>query len=311
MGYASSSYALMMIWLFTYSMGQHLFMPLASTIGMELARAGQAGRRLGQLNAVRNLATILGSFLVFVGFKYLGFSFRLTFTLAAIILVAAAALMFSMTPEKTTSPKTYLTLHREYRLYYLLAILAGSRKQLFITFAPWVLVTIFRQPTQIIATLLTIGGVIGILFQPVLGMAIDRFGERLVLASEALILIFVCFGYGFSKSLLPEGTAFLVVCACYLLDQMIFAVSMARSTYMKKIALQPEHVQPTLTAGVTIDHVFSILAALVGGFLWNQFGFQYVFLFGMFIAAVNFLTVLQVKVPVPEQVQPEGKLKFI
>ena len=35
------------------------------------------------------------------------------------------------------------------------AVLSGSRKQLFITFAPWVLVTIFKQPTQFIATLMT------------------------------------------------------------------------------------------------------------------------------------------------------------
>jgi predicted MFS family arabinose efflux permease len=209
--------------------------------------------------------------------------------------------MFSMTPEKTTSPKKYLQLHPEYRLYYLMAVLSGSRKQLFITFAPWVLVTIYHQPTQIIATLLTIGGVIGILFQPILGRAIDRFGERLILASEAIVLVFVCLGYGFAKFLFSESTAFLVVCACYLIDQMIFSVGMARSTYIKKIALQPNHVQPALTASVTIDHVFSITAALVGGIIWSKFGFQYVFLFGMLIALANLATALQVKIPASKQ----------
>jgi len=38
-------------------------------------------------------------------------------------------------------------------LYYWLAILYGTRKQIFITFAPWVLITIYKQPTQTIATL--------------------------------------------------------------------------------------------------------------------------------------------------------------
>jgi predicted MFS family arabinose efflux permease len=183
-------------------------------------------------------------------------------------------------------------------LYYLLAVLSGSRKQLFLTFAPWVLVTIFNQPTQIIATLLTIGGIIGILFQPFLGWTIDRLGERIVLASEAVLLVFVCFGYGFSKFLFPEGTAFLIVCACYLFDQMLMSVGMARSTYMKKTALDPAHVQPALTAAVTIDHIFSIAAALVGGLVWNAFGFQYVFLLGVFIALANLVAVLQVRVPI-------------
>ena len=287
----------MVVWLFIYSMGQHLNMPLASTIGMELAREGQAGRRLGQLNALRNFATIVGSFLVVLGFKYLNFDFTTTFILTAIALTIAAGMMIMMKPKKTTPPKSFLKLHREYRLYYILAVLAGSRKQLFITFAPWVLVTIFKQPTQIIATLLTIGGIIGIIFQPILGRSIDRFGERIVLAAEAIILIFVCFGYGFARSLFPEGAAFIVVCVSYLIDQMVFSVSMARSTYMKKIAKSPDHIQPALTAGVTIDHVFSISAALVGGVIWSRYGYQYVFLFGMLIALVNLVAALQIETP--------------
>ena len=99
----------------------------------------------------------------------------------------------------------------------------------------------------------------------------------MVLASEAVILIFVCLGYGFAKFIFPVDTAFLVVCACFLIDQMIFSVSMARATYMKKIAIQPDHIQPALTAAVTIDHVFSITAALVGRVIWNAFGFPVCF----------------------------------
>ena len=82
-GFASSSFGVMIIWLFIYSLGNHLFMPVASTIGMELAREGQDGRRLGQLNSIRNFAVILGSFLVAMGFKYFGFTFKHTFAIAS------------------------------------------------------------------------------------------------------------------------------------------------------------------------------------------------------------------------------------
>jgi predicted MFS family arabinose efflux permease len=188
-------------------------------------------------------------------------------------------------------------LHKEYRLYYVLAILYGSRKQLFITFAPWVLVTIFQQPTQVLATLLMIGGLIGILFQPLLGWMIDHLGERFVLASEAVFLVVVCFGYGFSKFMFPQGTAFLIVCACFLVDQMLMSVNMARATFMKKIARQAADIQPALTAGVTIDHFFSISVALLGGWIWNTFGFQYVFLLGAGIALINLVAALQIRLP--------------
>jgi predicted MFS family arabinose efflux permease len=296
-GFVSPTYVIMVIWLFIYSLGQHIFLPLSFTIGMELAREGKTGQRLGQLNAIRNLAAIIGSFLVFLGFKFLRVTFQHTFTLAALLFVVAAIFMFAMKPEQTPPPMLYLKLHQEYRLYYLLSVLYGSRKQLFMTFAPWVLVTVFKQPTQIIATLWTIGGIIGILFQPFLGWAIDRLGERLVLALEAVLLVFVCFGYGFAKVLFSEGTAFLITCVCFLLDQMLMSVNMARSTYMKKIALQSAHIQPALTISVSIDHLFSIMVALLGGVIWTAFGFQYVFLLGTFIAVANFLAALQVRVP--------------
>ena len=296
-GFASSTYALVPIWLFISSIGFHLYMPLATTIGMELAREGQDGRRLGQINSIRNLAAVLGSFSVVLGFKYLGFTFQHTFAIAAVLLGIAAVLLFMMTPEPVIEKRGFLQLHKEYRLFYILNILSGARKQLFLTFAPWVLVSVLGQPTQIMATLFTIGGVIGILFQPLLGWAIDKFGERVILASEAVILVFVCFGYGFAKFIFPLDTAFLVVCACFLVDQMIFSVGMARATYMKKIALQPDHIQPALTAAVTIDHVFSITAALIGGVIWNAFSFQYIFLMGAGLAVINFFTALQVRLP--------------
>ena len=133
-----------------------------------------------------------------------------------------------------------------------LITISGARKQLFITFAPWVLVTVFNQPTQIIASLLLIGGLIGIFSNQSWAKLSTVFGERLVLTSEAVILIIICFGYGFAKSIFPENIAFLIVCGCYLIDQMIFSVGMARATYLKKIAREPDHVQSTLTAGC--DH---------------------------------------------------------
>jgi predicted MFS family arabinose efflux permease len=296
-GFVAPTYAFVVIWLFVYSLGQHLFMPIASGIGMQLAQEGQTGRRLGQLNAIRNLAAIMGSFLVVLGFKYLGFTFQLTFVLVGVGLAVAALLMFSMKRETPQPAESFLKLRREYRLYYLLAVLYGSRKQLFITFAPWVLVTIFKQPTSTLATLITIGGVTGILFQPFLGWLIDHFGERVVLVSEAVLLVFVCIGNGFSRFLFPESTAFLIVCACYLVDSMLMSVGMARSTYIKKIAMEESHIQPALTASITIDHVFSISVALLGGLIWSRFGYQYVFLMGAGIALINFFAAMQVRVP--------------
>lgn len=286
-GFYTPTYAIMLAWLFIFSTGLHLFMPLNSSIGMEFAAEGKAGSTLGKLNGAMNLAMIIGSFIVFLGFKYLKFSFTSSFSVAAASFLAGSILIFMMKPDKPRPAKTKFKLRREYRLFYWLNILFGTRKQIFLTFAPWVLVTVFKQKTAMVATLLTIGGVIGIFFKPLLGRWIDRFGERVILMGEAFILIFVCAGYGFSRHILPEEAAIYLAFACYIMDQLLMSVGMARATYLKKIAVVPEDISQTLTMGVSIDHIFSISIALASSLIWQYLGYEYVFLLGAIIALVN------------------------
>ncbi len=297
LAFFGSEYTPMLAWLFIFSLGQHIFIPLFSSIGMELSRGGQEGRRLGQFNSVKNLAAILGSGIIFVGFNFFRLTFTASYVLAAFFYVAAGVLALFMKKSRPHTAKARLTLYREYGLFYWLAILYGTRKQIFFTFAPWVLVTIFGMPTQYIATLLTIGGIIGIVFQPILGKAVDRFGEKAILALEAVILIPVCIGYGFSLFVFPRNVALAVTSACFITDGLLMSFGIARATYLKKIATDPSHVAPTLALGTTIDHVFSISIALVSGLVWVALGYQIVFLIGAFIAAINLVSALYVKVP--------------
>lgn len=290
LGVASHSYLMMLPWLFLFSMGQHLFMPLAASIGMELASKGQDGRRLGQLNSVRNAAVVAGSFLVFLGFKFFHFNFAVSFVLASLCLISAAFFLYRMSPGQSHPAVMHLKFYREYRLYYWLCILFGTRKQIFLTFAPWVLVTVFHQPTAVIAWLLTIGALVGIVTQPIIGRMIDHLGERFMLSMEAALLIVVCAGYGLAGKLFSEQTAFIIAAVCYVTDQMLMSVGIARSTYLKKIAVDSAHIMPTLTLAVSIDHIFSMTIALCGGLIWNTIGYQAVFAFGALIAAVNLLS---------------------
>jgi len=285
-GHASTGFGVMLVWLFVFSTGQHLFLPLFSGIGMELAENGRDGRRLGQLQGAMNLAAICGSFLVMVGFSRLGFSFAASFTAGAAGYLIAGLLIALMTPDRPAPLAQRFVVRREYARFYWLTVLYGTRKQLFLTFVLWVLATVYGQPTQAIAGLLTVGGLIGIVFKPLLGRWIDRFGERTVLTAEAVALIVVCLGYGFAATVFGRH-ALAAASACYIGDQLLMSVSMARATYLKKIARDPADVTPTLTMATTIDHVFSIAIALVSGAVWVVFGYRYVFALGAALAAVN------------------------
>ncbi|OGS22424.1 MAG: hypothetical protein A2252_08980 [Elusimicrobia bacterium RIFOXYA2_FULL_39_19] len=294
-GTLSTDFNHMLLWLFIFSTGQHLFLPLMSDIGMELSKDGKTGKRLGQFQGANNFAAILGSFLMFIGFKYLNFDFTISFVIAAVGFLCASILLYMMQKNKPVPVKTKFILRKEYGLFYWLTVLYGTRKQLFLTFAPWVLVTIFHQKVQTIATLLTIGGVIGIVFKPALGHAIDKFGEKKIIAAEAILLIFVCMGYGFSSKIFSMDVALIITAICYIADQLLMSVGMARATYMRKIGRTPEEVSSTLTAATTIDHVFSISIAMLGGLIWSSLGFEYIFLMGACIAVVNFFSALKIK----------------
>jgi predicted MFS family arabinose efflux permease len=269
---------------------------------MELAREGRAGKRLGELSGMANAAAIIGSFIVFIGFRYLHFNFTVTFIIAAVGYMAASSLMFLMKKDEAVSLKEKIRFRKKYGLFYWLNILYGTRKQLFLTFAPWVLVQVFSKRIEYVAMIFTIGGIVGILFKPLLGRAIDKFGERTILMAEAAVLIFVCVGYGFSRNIFPENIALFIASVCYIIDQLLMAVGMARATYLKKIAVKAEEIAPTLSIGVSIDHVFSISIALLGGLVWKYFGYQYVFLMGGIIAVVNLFSAsrIRIKSPVPD-----------
>jgi hypothetical protein len=71
---------------------------------------------------------------------------------------------------------------------------------------------------------------------------------------------------------------------------------MARSTYMRKIAVDPGDVTPTLSAGTSFDHVVAMTIPFFGGLLWASLGYKYVFLAAAGIAIVNLLLCLRIKV---------------
>lgn len=74
---------------------------------------------------------------------------------------------------------------------------------------------------------------------------------------------------------------------------------MARATYLKKIALSAEEVSPTLSMGISLDHMVSMFVPWLGGFIWTVLGYEYVFICGAAIAALNLLLTTRMKnVPV-------------
>lgn len=289
LGFLSSSYGTMILWLTIYSMGQHLYMPISNSIGMSLASKGNLGQVLGRINAINTAAFLFTSLITAFIFSRFKVNYRVAFIFGAIAFIISAILIFSMTSENKRTYNKKLIIRKEYSLFYLLSVVYGARKQIFVTFGPWVLIKIFHQGVSTFAILGFIIAGIGIFFKPYVGYLIDKIGEKKVLAGEALALVVVCLGYAFSKSLY-------LVCACFVIDQLLVAVGMARSTYLKKIALSSDDISPTLSMGISMDHVVAMIVPWLGGLLWATLGYEAVFIAGACIAMVNFTITRGIKI---------------
>jgi hypothetical protein len=290
-GLLSKSYGIMIICLIVYSMGQHLFMPVSNSIVMNLSNKDNMGKRLGQINGVNTAIFLITSLATAIIFKNIEVNYKAAFAVGSVAFMGSAILIMFMTPHKEKKTAKKFIIKKEYSLFYVLSILYGARKQIFITFGPWVLIKEFGQGVSTFAILGFFIAGIGIFFKPFIGFLIDKIGERYVLAGEAALLIIVCLGYAFSKDIFTHmGKGYLAlyfICGCYVIDQLLAAVSMARSTYLKKIAVVPEDVSPTLSMGLSIDHMVSMAIPFLGGYLWTALGYKYVFIGGAMIALIN------------------------
>jgi len=297
MGLNPGNYYLMVTVLVLFSLGTHMCMPLTPSIGMSLSSKEKYGDRLGLYSAWGLTATLLGYAVVWGGFYFNHMSYRVAFMLASVFYMTAAVFFLFMKNRKPEKRKFRLIIRKKYTLFYLLSAANGGRKQIFLTFAPWVLITHFHLGPAQFALLGVIVSVVSILTRTIVGKAIDTYGERLVLSFEAVLLFVICFGYIFSSRIFPPGIAVIVMCACYVIDGSMTVVEMARSTYVKKISTDPEEVTPTLSTGVSMDHIIAMSVPFLGGLLWNKTGaYQSVFVAAAVIALINFALSMRIRI---------------
>lgn len=295
LGILSPTFGTMLIWMMILSLGTHIFLPLSAGIGMSLSEKESYGTRLGRYSAYNLFATIIGYAIVWFGFKHLGLTYKIAFIIAAFFYILAAIFLGLMTSKKPEVKRVKFVFRKRYTLYYILSFVNGARKQIFLTFAPWVLIQVYHLDPPTFAILGLIISVVSILTRTIVGNAIDIKGERFVLSLEAVVLIVICLGYSFAADIAPTGIAVVIIAACYVIDNSLSVVEMARSTYIKKIAVDPNDVTPTLSAGTSFDHVIAMTIPFLGGLLWATMGYKYVFIAAAFISLINLLLSLKIK----------------
>lgn len=309
LGFFTPVFSVMLIFLFINSLGMHLFFPLQDSIGLSLIKDGKYGKRMGQFKGVFTGFQMLGAAVIFIGFKNGIFSFETrikpTFVIAGILFLIVF-LLFLILNKLLHNPdikhqKMKFIFRKEYKYYYILVIMFGVQKQIMIVYGPWVLINLLNKKADTIGLLSIIGAFIGIFFIPLIGRGLDKLGIKKMLYADALSFIGVYLIYGFlsggySSGLIPKtGLPVLYAYIIFILDRMSTQMGIVRTVYLKSIAVKDTDLTPTLSLGISMDHIVSITCAYLGGVIWTVWGPQYIFYLAAAMSLVNFYVAVKVK----------------
>jgi len=297
LGYLAPTHAALVLFIIIWSLGDHIIFAVEGPIGLKLAQGGKEGRRLGQFGGARNLGTIVGVGVIFILARVLGDRYSLFYAIAAGSALVAGVLYAGLDVGRGDKPSRRWVFKKKYRLFYVISALFGIRKQIFLAFGAWVLVEIHGVSVSTIALLYFIAATLGVILRPLLGEVVDWLGERTVLAADEVLLLGICLTYAFAGDLLRGNAVLLALYAAYVFDIILFALRVARTTYLKKIADDPADITPTISMGITIDHAVAMTLPVLSGYIWEAYGFRWVFILAGAIAFFGFFVCLRIRTP--------------
>lgn len=283
-----------------YSLGEHIQLVMKSSLTLQYARTGKAGTAQGIQNAISQIGTLVG-YLVIVGvFSVLTKDqpYQLFLGIAAVL--AGVSAVFSLkinSKSETDNTKRRFYFRKKYFKYYMLELFYGARKQVFITFGPYVLILFYGASAATISLLFAVSAVVSFFMAPLVGKIIDKVGYKTVMVVDTMILVLVCLCYGFAHHLMPMNIAFLVCCVNYILDAVISMASMATNVYVQELSDSQDEVKATISTGVSINHVISIFIALCGGWIWQTLGIETLFIISAVLGLCNSAYAATIKVP--------------
>lgn len=282
-----------------YSLGEHIQLGMKSSISLNYAKEGRGGAALGAQNSMSQIGTLIGYLVIVLVFSIFAHKapYKLFFGIAAFLVGIGTICAFRLQGKSATDKsKQRFYFHKKYTKYYMLEMFYGARKQVFLTFGPYVLILFYGANAATISLLFAISAITCFFASPIVGKIIDRLGYKIVMVMDTLILVIVCFFYGFAHHLFPKDVAFIVCCVNYILDSVISLASMASNVYVQDLSDSPDETKATISTGVSINHVITIFIALFGGWIWQTLGIELLFIISAILGLCNSAYAATIKV---------------
>ncbi len=279
------------------SIGFHYFYSGSQAVALQVTDQRETPKTLGRLSSVGALAAILAPVGVFFAAMLLD-NRQIMVVGGVIVIIGGLALLPRMNVSRRyeyEEQPARESLRRRYWLYYALTFLMGTRRHIFTTFAIFMLVDVHQLSTSQTAMLFLINSVVSFVALPQIGRLVGRYGERRMLTLNFIFLIGIFFGY----ATVNEPLALIVL---FVLDNMLFGVSLALNSYFQKIALIPQDITPNMSMGQSINHIAAVIIPIVGGWMWVTFDPALPFLSGVLVAVISLVLLQWMQVPRGEPV---------
>ncbi|MAZ21134.1 MFS transporter [Roseovarius sp.] len=248
------------------SIGFHYYETVNQSLQLQWLDKVRAPKVLGWLVAAGSAATLVVYVIIVALWETLGLSYNIVYMASGgfTALVALFALFAYPQFESPTPQVKKMILRRRYWLYYALQFMAGARRQIFVVFAGFMMVEKFGFDVHEVTALFLINLVANMIFAPLMGQAVARFGERNTLVFEYAGLALVFLAYG---GIYMFGWGVVLAAVLYVVDHLLFALALALKTYFQKIA-DPADIAPTAAVAFTINHIAAVFLPALLGYLW-------------------------------------------
>lgn len=312
LGLLSPGYLLMQLFVFTYSLGDHMVMPLRDAIAMDLSEEGKTGTFLGRYRGIMTIASMAASALVFVGFRTGFFYFRPgkivpPFCAALVILFGALACLWQLKKEmpsldvrKREAGRRGLPVKKRYIPYYIVTAVYGCQKRMRLVFAPWIIIELLSMGADTVALLGIVAYFCSSWFAPLIGRFLDRYGVQkgLLLESVSIAAVFLYTAWavngvvtGTLQGYMGMGAAFLAYILIFMADHF----NAVHVMLMRSLSESPADVMENLSFGLSIDHVLAVTVSGVLGAVWKFVGPQWVFVLEAAVCVVHLGVALWLK----------------
>jgi predicted MFS family arabinose efflux permease len=248
------------------SIGFHYYETVNQSLQLQWLERDRAPVAIGWIVSAGSAASLAAFGAIILASEALGWGYSAIYWAGGGACAAIAMFAWAAYPRFRAPVAQHkgMVLRGRYWLYYALVFIGGARRQIFVVFAPFMMVERFGLELHELTGLMLANYVATIAFAPIAGRLIRRHGERLALIAEYLGL-FTVFALYAGIYVFHWGVT--LAMALYVLDHLLFALAIAHRTYLQKIA-DPADQAPTAAVAFTINHVAAVTLPAPLGLLW-------------------------------------------